>query len=163
MAATHRVQMTNVTSVWKVRATTADVIEVGDGLYARGVEMPDGTVAADAVWVNIVNLDTHDPRHREEPAAPRPRRKAAAPVVRSALLDHWEDDGWRILQYSGVYGDRENARPVAVVFALDATAGRDTGDDPIVRVSYVDADSGEAVAVDELRAAPSRRILPMAG
>lgn len=53
-----RVQMTNVTSVWKVRATTAEVIEVGDGLYARGVTMPDGTVAADAVWVNIVNLDT---------------------------------------------------------------------------------------------------------
>ncbi|MFI6730472.1 hypothetical protein NRF20_44805 [Streptomyces sp. R-74717] len=89
--------------------------------------------------------------------------QAAAPVVRSALLDHWEDDGWRILQYSGVYGDRENARPVAVVFALDATAGRDSGGDPIVRVSYVDADSGEAVAVDELNAVPSRRILPMAG
>ncbi|MFE4337564.1 MauE/DoxX family redox-associated membrane protein, partial [Streptomyces sp. NPDC056831] len=89
--------------------------------------------------------------------------QAAAPVVRSALLDHWEDDGWRILQYSGVYGDRENARPVAVVFALDATAGRDTGGDPVVRVSYVDADSGEAVAVDELNAVPSRRIVPMAG
>jgi hypothetical protein len=29
-----------------------------------------------------------------------------------------------------------------VVFALDATAGRDTGGDPVVRVSYVDADSG---------------------
>ncbi|MFJ6569279.1 cell wall protein [Streptomyces sp. NPDC091292] len=53
-----RVQMTNATSVWKVRATTAEVIEIGDGLYARGVPMPDGTVAADAVWVNIVNLDT---------------------------------------------------------------------------------------------------------
>ncbi|MFE7617681.1 cell wall protein [Streptomyces sp. NPDC057496] len=53
-----RVQMTNVTSVWKVRATTAEAIDIGDGLYARGVEMPDGTVAADAVWVNIVNLDT---------------------------------------------------------------------------------------------------------
>ncbi|MFE7045007.1 MauE/DoxX family redox-associated membrane protein [Streptomyces atratus] len=89
--------------------------------------------------------------------------QAAAPVVRSALLDHWEDDGWRILQYSGVYGDRENARPVAVVFALDATTGRDSGGDPIVRVSYVDADSGEAVAVDELNAVPSRRNLPMAG
>ncbi|MFJ1844538.1 MULTISPECIES: MauE/DoxX family redox-associated membrane protein [unclassified Streptomyces] len=89
--------------------------------------------------------------------------QAAAPVVRSALLDHWEDGGWRILQYSGVYGDRENARPVAVVFALDATAGRDTGDDPIVRVSYVDAESGETVATDELNAVPSRRGLPMAG
>ncbi|MFD4609450.1 cell wall protein [Streptomyces sp. NPDC058440] len=53
-----RVQMTNVTSVWKVRPTTAADIEIGDGLYARGVPMPDGTVAADAVWVNIVNLDT---------------------------------------------------------------------------------------------------------
>ncbi|MGW3111133.1 cell wall protein [Streptomyces sp. NPDC001091] len=53
-----RVRMTNVTSVWKVRPATAEVIEVGDGLYARGVPMPDGTVAADAVWVNIVNLDT---------------------------------------------------------------------------------------------------------
>ncbi|MFF1914900.1 MauE/DoxX family redox-associated membrane protein [Streptomyces sp. NPDC058239] len=89
--------------------------------------------------------------------------QAAAPVVRSALLDHWEDNGWRILQYSGVHGDRENARPVAVVFALDATAGRDTGGDPVVRVSYVDADSGEAVAMDELNAVPSRKILPMAG
>ncbi|MEU6733312.1 cell wall protein [Streptomyces physcomitrii] len=53
-----RVQMTNATSVWKGRATTAAVIEIGDGLYARGVDMPDGVVAADAVWVNIVNLDT---------------------------------------------------------------------------------------------------------
>ncbi|WP_326613927.1 cell wall protein [Streptomyces scopuliridis] len=53
-----RVQMTNATSVWKVRATSAAAIEIGDGLYARGVPMPDGTIAADAVWVNIVNLDT---------------------------------------------------------------------------------------------------------
>lgn len=53
-----RVQMTNATSVWKVRPTTAKDIAVGDGLYARGVEMPDGTIAADAVWVNIVNLHT---------------------------------------------------------------------------------------------------------
>ncbi|WP_381795000.1 cell wall protein [Streptomyces niveus] len=53
-----RVQMTNATSVWKVHAVTAAAIDIGDGLYARGVPMPDGTVAADAVWVNIVNLDT---------------------------------------------------------------------------------------------------------
>lgn len=53
-----RVRITNATSVWKVRETTADAIETGDGLYARGVKMPDGTVAADAVWVNIVNLYT---------------------------------------------------------------------------------------------------------
>ncbi|WP_306192741.1 cell wall protein [Streptomyces sp. MK5] len=54
---THRlIQLTNATSVWKLETVTAEAIEVGDGLYARGVEMPDGSVAADAVWVNIVNL-----------------------------------------------------------------------------------------------------------
>lgn len=52
----HLIQMTNATSVWKLRPTTAAEINVGDGLYARGVDMPDGTIAADAVWVNIVNL-----------------------------------------------------------------------------------------------------------
>lgn len=50
------VQLTNATSIWKLRTVTADAIKVGDGMYARGVDMPDGTVAADAVWVNIVNL-----------------------------------------------------------------------------------------------------------
>lgn len=52
----HILQITNGTSIWKVRPTSLDAIEVGDGLYARGVDMPDGTIAADAVWVNIVNL-----------------------------------------------------------------------------------------------------------
>ncbi|SEO95618.1 cell wall protein [Actinacidiphila rubida] len=52
----HLIQLTNATSIWKLRTTTADQIQVGDGLYARGVDMPDGTIAADAVWVNIVNL-----------------------------------------------------------------------------------------------------------
>ncbi len=52
----HLIQLTNATSIWKLRTTTADAINVGDGLYARGVDMPDGTIAADAVWVNIVNL-----------------------------------------------------------------------------------------------------------
>ena len=52
----HLIQLTNATSIWKLRTTTADAVKVGDGLYARGVDMPDGTVAADAVWVNIVNL-----------------------------------------------------------------------------------------------------------
>ncbi|WP_413104621.1 cell wall protein [Streptomyces sp. Inha503] len=51
-----RVRVTGATSVWKARATTAADIETGDGLYARGVPLPDGTLAADAVWVNIVNL-----------------------------------------------------------------------------------------------------------
>jgi hypothetical protein len=49
-------QLTNATSIWKLDTVTAEAIERGDGLYARGVAMPDGTIAADAVWVNIVNL-----------------------------------------------------------------------------------------------------------
>lgn len=52
----HLIQLTNATSIWKLHPTTADAVRVGDGLYARGVDMPDGTIAADAVWVNIVNL-----------------------------------------------------------------------------------------------------------
>jgi hypothetical protein len=54
---THHVRVTNATSIWKLRPTTADAIEVGDGMYGRGVPLPDGTIAADAVWVNIVNLE----------------------------------------------------------------------------------------------------------
>lgn len=54
---THRVQVTNATSIWKLRPTDADAIELGDGMYGRGVPMPDGSIAADAVWLNIVNLD----------------------------------------------------------------------------------------------------------
>jgi hypothetical protein len=52
----HLIQLTNATSIWKLTHTTASAIEVGDGMYARGVPLPDGTIAADAVWVNIVNL-----------------------------------------------------------------------------------------------------------
>lgn len=52
----YRIQLTNATSVWKLRPTTASAISTGDGMYGRGVRMPDGTIAADAVWVNIVNL-----------------------------------------------------------------------------------------------------------
>jgi hypothetical protein len=55
--ALHRIYVTHGTSVWKLRPTTFDQIAVGDGLYARGVPMPDGALAADAVWVNIVNID----------------------------------------------------------------------------------------------------------
>jgi hypothetical protein len=54
--AQHLIQLTNATSIWKMGTVTSEAINPGDGLYARGVTMPDGTVAADAVWVNIVNL-----------------------------------------------------------------------------------------------------------
>ncbi|MEU6007750.1 MauE/DoxX family redox-associated membrane protein [Streptomyces sp. NPDC047453] len=89
--------------------------------------------------------------------------QTAFPVVRSGLLDHWEEDGWRILLYSGVYVTRENARPVSVVFALDATVGRDTPGDPVVRVSFIDANTGEPLAADLLNAVPPRRALPTLG
>jgi hypothetical protein len=55
----HQIQLTSGTSVWKLRPTTIDAAQVGDGLYARGVLLPDGTLAADAVWLNIVNLEVH--------------------------------------------------------------------------------------------------------
>jgi hypothetical protein len=55
----HRIQLTKATSVWKLRPTTMDEAKVGDGLYARGVRMPDGVLAADALWLNIVNLEAH--------------------------------------------------------------------------------------------------------
>ncbi|MFE9172596.1 MauE/DoxX family redox-associated membrane protein [Streptomyces kebangsaanensis] len=89
--------------------------------------------------------------------------QTASPVVRSGLLDHWEEDGWRFLLYSGVYGTGERARPVSVVFALDAAVGRDTPGDPVVRVGLVDADTGEPVARELLNAVPPRRALPMVG
>jgi hypothetical protein len=54
----YRIHLSNATSVWKLRPTTFDAAQVGDGLYARGVRLGDGTLAADAVWLNIVNLDT---------------------------------------------------------------------------------------------------------
>lgn len=55
----NQIHLTKATSVWKLRPTTSDEAKVGDGLYARGVRMPDGALAADAVWLNIVNLQVH--------------------------------------------------------------------------------------------------------
>jgi hypothetical protein len=52
----HRIHVTGGTSIWKLRSVSYDQITVGDGLYARGVPLSDGTLAADALWVNIVNL-----------------------------------------------------------------------------------------------------------
>ncbi len=52
----HRIQVTNGTSIWKLHPTTFDQVAVGDGLYARGVRMPDGSLAADSLWVNIVSM-----------------------------------------------------------------------------------------------------------
>lgn len=71
--------------------------------------------------------------------------QSASRVVRSALLDHWDDGGWRILQFAGVHGGGTAARPVLVLFAVDAAASLDTVREPTVRVSVIDADSGAPV------------------
>jgi hypothetical protein len=55
----HRIQVTEGTSIWKLTPVNFDKIAVGDGLYARGVRMTDGLLAAESVWVNIVNLEVH--------------------------------------------------------------------------------------------------------
>ncbi|WP_030825463.1 MauE/DoxX family redox-associated membrane protein [Streptomyces hygroscopicus] len=75
--------------------------------------------------------------------------QGASRVVRSALLDHWDDGGWRILQFAGVYGGGAAARPVLVLFAVDAAASLDTVREPAVRVSVIDADSGAPVMATE--------------
>jgi hypothetical protein len=58
-AVLHSIRITDGTSIWKLHPTTFDQVKVGDGLYARGIRLPDGTLAADAIWVNIVNLHAH--------------------------------------------------------------------------------------------------------
>ncbi len=75
--------------------------------------------------------------------------QAVVPVVRSGLVDHWDSDGWRILRYSGVQDGPDGPRPVAVVFALDATATAGSAAGPVVRVSIVgeEDESRQAVAV----------------
>ncbi|MFF0312679.1 cell wall protein [Streptosporangium sp. NPDC004379] len=55
----HRIRIVDGTSLWKLGPTTFDQAKPGDGLYARGVRMPDGVLAAEAVWLNIVNIKGH--------------------------------------------------------------------------------------------------------
>lgn len=55
----NRIQVTGGTSIWKLHPTGFDSVEVGDGLYARGVRLSDGLLAAESIWVNIVNLEVH--------------------------------------------------------------------------------------------------------
>jgi hypothetical protein len=51
-----RIQVSNGTSIWKLRDTTFDQIAVNDRLYARGVVGENGDFLAQSIWVNIVNL-----------------------------------------------------------------------------------------------------------
>jgi len=55
----HRLQITVATSIWKLHPAGFEAIAVGDGLYARGVRMPDGSLATDSLWLNIVNVQGH--------------------------------------------------------------------------------------------------------
>lgn len=59
--------------------------------------------------------------------------ESMAPVVRSGLVEHWDDDGWRFLRFAGVSDDE----PVSVVFALDRAATVETAPEPAVRVATV--------------------------
>lgn len=88
--------------------------------------------------------------------------QASAPIVRSALLDAWDDDGWRVLRFAGVHEDARGARPVNVLFALDENATADANPSPAVRVSVIDDRTQEVVPVDLLALSGLRRPLRMA-
>ncbi|MCA2229562.1 cell wall protein [Nonomuraea aurantiaca] len=55
----HNIRVVDGTSLWKLGPVPFEQAKPGDGLYARGVRMPDGVLAAEAVWLNIVNIKGH--------------------------------------------------------------------------------------------------------
>jgi hypothetical protein len=55
----HQIRVVDGTSLWKLGPVGFDSAKPGDGLYARGVRMPDGVLAAESVWLNIVNIKGH--------------------------------------------------------------------------------------------------------
>ncbi|WBB61522.1 hypothetical protein O7599_02910 [Streptomyces sp. WMMC500] len=80
-------------------------------------------------------------------------------VVRSGLREHWDDDGWRFLRYTGLHdtgrdGAEGAGRPVSVVFAMDAKADLDSPRPPAIRVGVVDEETGERVDVTAGRERP---------
>lgn len=90
--------------------------------------------------------------------------QTASPLVRSGLLDHWDDEGWRVLRFSGVVEEpARSARAVSVLFALDRSATLDTAPGPAIRVTVVDDVTEEVVPVDFLAAAARRSALPVVG
>jgi hypothetical protein len=48
--------LTSTSQVWKRGKVGASALEVGDGLYARGVTNPSGVLEVDSAWVEIVNF-----------------------------------------------------------------------------------------------------------
>ncbi|HEY5986493.1 MAG TPA: hypothetical protein VIV12_08970, partial [Streptosporangiaceae bacterium] len=87
--------------------------------------------------------------------------QAMAPVIRSALASHWDSDGWRILRYTGVHDGPDGPRPLSVVFAIDAAATTQTVQEPVIRVSVIDEERQEIIAVPSLEV-PRRPRLPVA-
>ncbi|MEU4548309.1 cell wall protein [Nonomuraea dietziae] len=55
----HNIRVVDGTSLWKLGPVSFEQAQPGDGLYARGVRMPDGVLAAESVWLNIVNIKGH--------------------------------------------------------------------------------------------------------
>ncbi|TDC75374.1 MauE/DoxX family redox-associated membrane protein [Streptomyces hainanensis] len=82
--------------------------------------------------------------------------ETAAPLIRSGLLDHWEEDGWRILHYAGARPDpdRGGERPVSVVFALDATADLDRPLGQAIRIGVVDRETDRVLTGELLTGEP---------
>jgi hypothetical protein len=76
--------------------------------------------------------------------------QVASPVVRSGLIEHWDEDGWRILHYTGTHRPGGRERPVSVLFAMDAAADLDHAQGHVVRVSVVDQETEEVVTAQAL-------------
>jgi hypothetical protein len=99
----HRIQTTTATSFWKLTPSTLEAVEMGDGFYARGLRMPDGSLAADALWINIVSLDAHVATVRAASPLGRPGATvlAGAGTARGGRVDggqvHLDHHGSRII------------------------------------------------------------------
>lgn len=74
--------------------------------------------------------------------------ETVSPLVRSGLVEHWDEGGWRILHYTGVHRDAGHDRPVSVLFALDAEADTERTRGHAVRVSVVDQESQQVLTGD---------------
>lgn len=66
-----------------------------------------------------------------------PAYRAVGSVVRSDVIEHWDDGDWRFVTYAGVHNDQR----VTAVFAVPLS----TADPDTVRVALVDEASGETI------------------
>ncbi|WP_062214243.1 MauE/DoxX family redox-associated membrane protein [Streptomyces sp. NBRC 109706] len=79
--------------------------------------------------------------------------ETVSPIIRSGLLEHWDEDGWRILHYAGAHRVGEQERPVSVLFALDVRSTGDGRSERVIRVGVVDRET-EAVLTPDLVLTP---------